>query len=367
MAMAATLSCLTVAAADTAFFRLAAPSETSLTGLDGDGTLAWTNSGGGSETATVRRATNLLSDSWVDYIRHKGTDGTESLRVFDPHPPEGMAYIPAGLFTMGDSFNEGGTRELPTHTVYVSAFHMDRCEVTKGLWDEVADWAWTNGYDIASSGASGVNSEHPAQEVTWFECAKWCNARSEKQGLAPCYTIDGSAYRTNAGVLVCNWEANGYRLPTEAEWEKAARGGLSGRRFPWGNNDWIDHDRANYDSVWTGSTPDYTYDKAAESRYHPDAIPWTYTVAVGSCMDNGYGLHDMAGNVWEWCWDWNGDTYYGVSPDANPHGPESGSLRTVRGGGWSSSAFYSRVATRLSDFPTDSFDALGFRSVRAAP
>jgi formylglycine-generating enzyme required for sulfatase activity len=196
----------------------------------------------------------------------------------------GMVLIPAGSFQMGDSFNEGNPDERPVHAVYVSAFYVNKYEVTKGLWDEVATWASSHGYDIGSGSISGTGPAHPAADVPWCEAVKWANARSEREGLTPCYTVSESVYRTGgSGSVVCNWSANGYRLPTEAEWEKAARGGAAGRRYPWGDTDEIGASRANYNGYCGGTSP------------------------VGSFPANGYGLYDMAGNVWEWCWDWYDD------------------------------------------------------------
>jgi sulfatase modifying factor 1 len=153
-------------------------------------------------------------------------------------------------------------------------------------------------------------------------------------------------------------------LPTEADWEKAARGGAEGRRFSWSDTDTIDHSRANY-----RSDSRYTYDVSPTRGYHPEydegAIP--YTSPVGSFAANGYGLYDMTGNVWEWCWDWYGEMYYGFSPESNLRGPSSGLFRTGRGGYWYNLAFYGRVAYRTGDRPTVEDVDLGFRLVRAAP
>jgi formylglycine-generating enzyme required for sulfatase activity len=278
-----------------------------------------------------------------------------------PSPPE-MVLIPAGSFQMGDSFGEGWPDESPVQTVSVSAFWMDTVEVTKGLWDEVATWAVANGYDLGPGDGDGKASDHPVYNVTWYEAVKWANARSEKEGLEPCYTVDGIVYRTEESDSPdCNWSASGYRLPTEAEWEKAARGGVEGHRFPWSDVDTIDHTRANYYSYSR-----YSYDTSPTRSAHPTYATGDspFTSPVGSFAPNGYGLYDMAGNVWEWCWDWYGADLPGV---VDPRGPASGSGRAIRGGSWSSNASSCRVANRYSVWPDGVHDALGFRLVRTAP
>ena len=133
------------------------------------------------------------------------------------------------------------------HTVTVSAFYLDQFEVTKALWDDVKTYADANGYTFSNSG-SGEGAFHPVHTVNWYDCVKWCNARSEKEGLAPVYYTDAgftTVYKTGEGTApFANWAANGFRLPTEAEWEKAARGTLVGNTYPWGNT--IGGGDANY-------------------------------------------------------------------------------------------------------------------------
>jgi sulfatase modifying factor 1 len=281
-----------------------------------------------------------------------------------PPPTTNMALIPAGSFSMGDAFSEEAIDERPVHTVYVSAFHMANYEVTKALWDEVANWAATNGYDISASSAIGKAANHPVHGVSWHEVVKWCNARSQKEGLTPCYTVAGAVMKTGSSAPECNFAANGYRLPTEAEWEKAARGGSSSKRFPWGNT--ISHSQANY----YGGDTRFAYDASPTIGYHPtynDGVR-PYSSPVGSFAPNAYGLHDMAGNMWEWCWDQYDaeDLYYTKSPSSDPRGPTSYYRRVLRGGGWIDSAVSTRTANRFDSYPTSTSDWLGFRCVRSS-
>lgn len=270
--------------------------------------------------------------------------------------PAGMALIPAGSFQMGDSL-DGLSSALPVHSVYVSAFYMDRTEVTWAKWQEVRTWAAASGYDIGAVGA-GKASNHPVHSVNWYDVVKWCNARSQMEGKNPCYNVSGATYKTGSSAPTCNWSASGYRLPTEAEWEKAARGGLSGKRFPWG--DTIQHGRANY-----YSSTSYGYDTSSTRGHHPnyDDAPTPYTSPVGSFSPNGYGLYDMAGNLWEWCWDWYGSSYYASSPGSDPRGPATGSYRVLRGGCWYYYAYYCRAAIRDYYYPGYRLNYFGFRAV----
>jgi formylglycine-generating enzyme required for sulfatase activity len=271
--------------------------------------------------------------------------------------PANTALIPAGIFIMGDSMGDGVTGETPPHPVLVSAFYMDKYEVTKQLWDAVYTWAAANGYSFDNAGL-GKAANHPVQTINWYDCVKWCNARSQQEGKTPAYYTDAEltvVYKTGQAAPYVRWD-RGYRLPTEAEWEKAARGGLNGKRFPWG--DTISHNQANY---YAASS--YSYDLSYPAGYHPSyqAGDTPYTSPVGSFAANGYGLYDMSGNVWEWCWDWYGS--YDSATQTDPHGPASGSDRVGRGGGWDDFAWYSRSAYRNSIIPTYGNSLIGFRSV----
>ncbi len=209
-------------------------------------------------------------------------------RVVASLTPAAMVQIPAGTNSGIDQFGE--------YSLTVTAFLMDATEVTKALWDSVYTWAIMNGYEFDNAG-SGKAWNHPVQMVNWYDCVKWCNARSQKEGRSPCYTLNGNVYKTGQSSPVCNFAAIGYRLPTMIEWEYAARGGLIGKRFPWG--DLIDHGMANYFGY-----PVFPYDlgyEGLDTRFSIGDIP--YTSPAGTFPANGYGLYDMAGNVWEWCWD----------------------------------------------------------------
>ena len=278
--------------------------------------------------------------------------------------PTTMALIPAGSFAMGNVMSasgEGSTDELPVHGVNVSAFYMDKYEVSKALWDEVATWAATNGYDINAASTSGKATNHPAYGVIWDDAVKWSNARSEKEGLTPCYTVSGAVMKTGTSDPDCNFLASGYRLPTEAEWEKAARGGSSGKRFPWG--DTITHSQANY-----YSSASYAYDVSPTRGYHPTYATGStpYSSPVGSFAPNAYGLYDMAGNMFEWCWDWYDGSYYASSPSSDPRGATSGSYRVLRGGSWFGFAYVTRAAYRGGSIPGYDDNELGFRCVRSS-
>ena len=278
--------------------------------------------------------------------------------------PVGMALIPAGTFTMGDTL-DGDSDAIPTN-IFVSAFYMDTNLVSYGQWTNVYAYATSQGYNFVYAGA-GKNSatNQPVQTVDWFDCVKWCNARSQQAGLTPVYYTDAGFTQVftngdNGTTVYQNMANNGYRLPTEAEWEKAARGGLAGNRFPWGNS--ISESQANY----YGSTASYSYDLGPNGYNAIGSIGGTSpaTSPVGSFAPNGYGLYDMAGNVSEWCWDWYG-TPYGQPTTNNPTGAGPGSgFRVLRGGLWNYYAYYSRCASRYSGSPVYAYGDFGFRCVR---
>jgi formylglycine-generating enzyme required for sulfatase activity len=355
------------------FFRIVGPAATTITAFNPDGTLVWSNALAGTNY-TVQTVSSLPGGTnWVDYVQLPVTNSVNTNQIIAFNPPTGMAFIPAGSFTIGDTL-DGDSDAIPTN-VYVSAFYMDTNLVSLSQWQAVYSYETNHGYSIANA-ASDKAANTPVESVVWYDCVMWSNARSQQAGLTPVYYADAGFTQVftngdningvNGPTVYANWGANGYRLPTEAEWEKAARGGLSGQRFPWGNT--ISESQANY----YGNTG-YSYDLGPNgwnTNFDTGGSP--YTSPVGSFAPNGYGLYDMAGNVYEWCWDWyagSGPMYPTGSPylgGIDPRGPASNPpdyRRILRGGSWVDYAYNLRCANRNS-FPVSAGVTIGFRCVR---
>lgn len=262
--------------------------------------------------------------------------------------PAGFVYIPAGTFQMGST--AGYDDEKPVHGVTISkGYFMGRHEVTQQLYLAVmGQWGGTEPSD-----KYGTGDDYPAYFVSWYDAVVYCNRRSIAEDLTPCYAIGGKTNPDEWGTVPtsndsewngvdCNWDANGYRLPTEAEWEYAARAG----------------DDTTNARTWSGTKTDADLGTYAWFNVSNG------TSEVGKEVSNAWGLHDMSGNVWEWCWDWDGD--YSTESVTNPTGPtggSSGDYRVYRGGGWCYSASGCTVSYRCYYDPSRR-SYLGFRLVR---
>lgn len=255
-----------------------------------------------------------------------------------------LVGIPAGT-------NSGTDPDFGAYNLTLGSYSMGRTEVTKAQWDEVRAWGMTHGYGFDNVGR-GKGTNHPVHSVNWYDAVKWCNARSEKEGRRPVYYYtDGGAQVYRSGqrdqVNVSLMPGDpGYALPTSAQWEYAARGGAVGRRFPWADSDEIQHARANYFSINS-----YAYDTSPTLGYHPTYAggEQPHTSPAGSFAANGYGLHDMAGNVFEWCWNW--------------HPEQVNTQRMVRGGAYGYLAEAARVGRAVSFAPDAVEMVTGFRVV----
>jgi len=273
---------------------------------------------------TINSTTGLITGTPIGIGLHNATvsvttpygTGSSNFTISLAGP---LIDVPGGTLTTG--FANGTT---------VAAFQIGKFEVTWAEWQEVKSWAKANGYtdlaDIHENVAEPFDKNRadtfPVEFVTWYDVIKWCNARSERDGFTPVYQVGGVPYRTGESVPTVNSLANGYRLPTEVEWEWAARGGLSSQGFTYsGGND-------------------------------ANSVAWAAALAsrtVGTLNANELGIHDMSGNVWEWCWD------------------ASSSSRRRRGGSFNGVVTQSTIATRSTRLPNSPSSSTGFRLARNLP
>ncbi len=302
-----------------------------------------------SNQATASESVASLLDSatyyWRVVVRRSANDTVAGpVWRFTTRPAgillNDMVTVTGGSFPMGSNAN---VYEQPIHTVTLSSYQLERYEVTYDRWTSVRTWGLAHGYSDLPAGTSGYGgtATHPVTNVNWYDVIKWCNARSEMEGLAPVYHTNAErsiVYRSgnvdipHEGV---KGNANGYRLATEAEWEFAARGGNSTHSYQYAGSDSLSR------IAW--------YTSNSQNVTH----------AVGSLAPNELGLYDMSGNAWEWCWDWYGA--YGSASLSNPLGTSSGTSRILRGGSFIDAATDCRVSVRSVHVPTARYFTRGVR------
>jgi len=358
-------------------------------------TYAYSRAGTYRPRLQVRDATDLTSI----YARNLPVGELEEVLPPVINPDE-FVYVPAGSFDMGRPYTDtGSSNELPVHTVYLDAYAIGKYEVTNQQMADVLNWAYDQGYLDSSGGAhtggriyahgqplvetyassrysslefsggeftvrsrAGIGgsysmADHPVVLVSWFGSVAYCNWRSAMEGLDPAYNT--SAWSRYSPVR------NGYRLPTEAEWERAAAWD-GDRHWRYGfTSDTISTARANY---YTGS---YANPLGLTASPYTSPLGWFNGVNISpkGMVQTQYsvspvGAFDMSGNVWEWCGDWYASGYYATSPGSNPEGPATGSSRVLRGGGWLSNDVDTRAAARGSSAPGNRSNLLGLRVSR---
>jgi len=257
---------------------------------------------------------------------------------------ENMVLVEGGSFMMGYT----GEDQQPIHSVTLSSFLMGKYEIKQNEWIAIMG-------SNPSFNTTDLNC--PVEKVTWYSILVYCNKRSIAEGLTPCYTISGSTdpdtwgaipTTTNAtwSAVTCNWSAKGYRLPTESEWEYAARGGKNPQSYLYSGSN-----VAN-DVAW----------------YKTNSLVGGYMVShpVATRAANSLGIYDMSGNVWEWIWDWYGSSY-NAGPETNPTGPASpdpGCGHLQRGGAFTGGMDVITVYNRFEGYPASKYSDLGFRVVR---
>lgn len=280
--------------------------------------------------------------------------------VLDPSQShQNMVLVERGEFLMGApvSMEYFTPEETPQHEVVISKdYYVQTTEVTWAQWKAVRQWGLLNGYSDISEGSAGRPEDiqsilnYPVVDISWYDIIKWLNAYSEKDGLDPCYYVDGFVYRSGKADPVWDDQKTGYRLPTEAEWEFACRGFTA-------------TDDYNGSMSQPGCAP---LDPVL------DLIGWycgnsgDLSKPVAQKYPNGNGLYDMIGNVWEWCWDW-GISQYPADSVVDPYGPQEGVVRMARGGSWGDIAASCRATFRTGLRPDYDQILFGFRPVRTKP
>ncbi|SFA71068.1 Formylglycine-generating enzyme, required for sulfatase activity, contains SUMF1/FGE domain [Flavobacterium swingsii] len=245
-----------------------------------------------------------------------------------------MVKVEGGKFLMGspDENKIAENDEQKQHEVTVGNFEINKLEVSVWEWKQ---YCKKTKKKMPAKQVWGINDNYPITNITWNEAIAYCNWLSKQDGYKPAYTVVGPN-------IICDFTANGYRLPTEAEWEYAAKGGKKSK-----NNIFSGSNISN-DIAWQQNNSD--------KKPH----------AVGTKLANELGIYDMSGNVWEWCYDWYNKDYYKSEDGNNPTGPIRGEKKSVRGGSWDSKESYLRTSNRISTTPNRTYEFYGFRLARTA-
>ena len=257
-----------------------------------------------------------------DINKNKTDSKPINLNVVNPAPIS-MIFVAGGTFAMGDIWGNGENDELPIHNVTVDSFYIGRYEITQAQWDTI----------MGNNPSNFQGDNRPVERITWFEAIDFCNSLSIHEGLTSCYSID-------SGNVICDFMANGYRLPTEAECEFAARGG-----------------NLSMNHIFSGEDV-------------PEIVAWynlnsdDSTHEIATKQPNELGIYDMSGNVWEFCWDWYGN--YSTSSQTNPAGPSNGTFKVIRGGAFNESSNGIRASEREKEIPNTLGvnNYIGFRVAR---
>jgi len=247
--------------------------------------------------------------------------------------PVELVRVEGGMYEMGDHFSDGEMDERPKHMVKLYPFYIAKYPLSQHEWLEV----------MGNNPSFHKGENLPVESISWLEAVAYCNKRSNMEGLVPCFSLDGNPQPRDwsKGTVYCRFNANGYRLPTEAEWEYAARGGKK---------------TAGYRYVGSSNVMEVAWCKDNSNR-KPQA--------VGQKKANELGIHDMSGNVWEWCWDWYDPKFYTPKPVLNPTGPDQGLTKVLRGGSFAYQPSFMRVCCRHHFGYAIRYDGNGMRLVRS--